>query len=294
MRVLVVGGSGFIGRYLVRRLSETLGHDVTGTFLTRPPGDDGPAWHRVDLSDNSGLEQAFRASSPDVVVHLAAMADVGTAERDPQRAWVVNADGTSAIAGLCRQQGARLVFISTEYVFDGKRGFYSEVDPPNPTTQYGRTKLAAEQELATLGDNGSIIRASIVYGWPLQRHRNFVPMLIQRLRSGLAYYAPTSVMRSPVYVEHLVEGIARLVEKGHPGTHHIAGRDWVSMYDFARAVAAEFGLEHDLVIPEGSAEASSGGDDLLGLNCARTMGLLQLEQPGLAGGLAAMRFRRSQ
>ena len=289
MRVLVIGGSGFIGRYLVRRLSGIPSHEVSATYLSRHPPEDGNSWHRLDLPDAESLEGVFLACRPEVVVHLAAMADVGTAERAPQRAQAVNVDGTAEIVRLCRRNSSRLVFMSTEYVLDGHRGPYSEDATPNPTTQYGRTKLQAEQRVEALGTSGCIVRTSIVYGWPLQEHRNFVPMLVERLRSGQPYGASTSVMRSPVYVNHLVDGIEKLVERHHPGVHHIAGRDWVSMYDFAVAVAAEFGLDRELVVPEDDAGLSSSGDDRLGLDCSRTMQMLGLEQPGLADGLAAMR-----
>ena len=212
MRVLVIGGSGFIGRYLVRRLQETPGHDVFGTFRSRPPGTEGGSWSRVELTDAAELERVFSLSSPDVVVHLAAMADVGACEREPERATAVNVAATSAIAGLCQQYEARLVFVSTEYVFDGRRGFYREDEDANPTTVYGKTKWEAEREVARLAPRWSIARTSIVYGWPLQAHRNFGPWLVERLRSGQPYYAPTDVLRTPVYVEHLVDGVARLVE----------------------------------------------------------------------------------
>ena len=302
LRVLVIGGSGFIGRYLVRSLSETKGHEVFGTFLSRPPGNDGSSWHRVELPDVGGLEQLSLASQPDVVVHLAAIADVGAAERDPRRATAVNVDATADLARLCMQRGARLVFVSTEYVFDGRRGLYSEDESPSPTTHYGRTKWEAEQEVAKLGELVSIVRTSIVYGWPLQRHRNFVPMLVERLGSGQRYGASTEVMRTPVYVEHLVEGLVELVGQDHAGIHHVAGRDWVSMYDFSLAVAEEFDLDKDLVVPEGGGpvmapDSESQGEamaaarpDRLGLDCGRTVRLLGLHPAGLAEGLSAMRL----
>ncbi|MYC37409.1 MAG: SDR family oxidoreductase [Chloroflexi bacterium] len=293
MRALVIGGSGFIGRYLVRRLAEASGNEVFGTFRSRPPGTEVGSWHRVELTDASDLERLFSLSSPDVVVHLAAMADVGACEREPERAETVNVGATSAIAGLCQQYGARLVFVSTEYVFNGRRGFYREDEDANPTTTYGRTKWEAEREVARLALRWSIVRTSIVFGWPLQAHRNFGPWLVERLRSGQSYYAPTDVLRTPVYVEHLADGIARLVEGDYAGVHHIAGSDWVSMYDFALAIADGFQLDRGLVIPaeawaQGGSDGNEGGEKL-GLDSGRTFRLLGLSQHGLFEGIAAMR-----
>ena len=288
MKILVIGGSGFIGRYLVLRLNSTPEYEVSATYLSRRPPEDGNSWHWLELPDAEALRRVFLACRPEVVVHLAAMADVGAAERDPSRARAVNIDGTAEIVRLCLHHGVRLVFVSTEYVFDGQQGPYREDDTPSPTTEYGRTKRQAEQEVEALGDMGSIVRTSIVYGWPLQRHRNFVPILVERLRNGQSYRASTSVMRSPVFVEHLVDGIEKLVAKHHPGIHHIAGRDWVNMYDFALVVAKTFDAAPDLIIPASGASGETGGADRLGLDSSRTMALLGLEQPGLAEGLAAM------
>ncbi len=288
MRVLVIGASGFIGRYLVRQLGESKRSDIWATYRSRPPAVDGNTWRQVDFADSDVLPELFRLSRPEVVVHLAAMADVGACERDPQTATSVNVDATSAIARLCRQHGSRLVFVSTEYVFDGLSGFYAEDDPPKPNTHYGRTKHEAERAVAALLDRWIIVRTSIVYGWPLQAHRNFAPWLIERLRTGHAYHGPTGVLRSPVYVEHLVDGIARLVEDDHQGVHHIAGRDRVSMYEFAAAIAEGFGLDRRLVLPD-EAAGQPGIGDRLGLDCARTMSRLGLPHLGLVEGIAALR-----
>ena len=287
MRVLIIGASGFIGRYVSRRLAAS-GHSVASAFNSRPPADDGAAWHRVEITDDAQLDALFHSSRPDAVIHLAAMADVGTAERNPQVATAVNATATESIARLSERHSARLVFVSTEYVFDGQHGPYLETAAPSPTTQYGRTKFEAEQSVAALCSRWSVLRTSIVYGWPAPGRRNFVPMLVDRLRRGEPYHGATNVYRSPVYVEHLVDGIVRIAEEAHAGIHHVAGSDWVTMYDFAVAVAVavaeKFGLDSSLVIP-----ASAPADDRLGLDCARTMSALGLPHPGLAQGLAAMR-----
>ena len=284
MRVLIIGASGFIGRYVSRRLADTAGSTVFSTYNSRPPADDGASWHRVEITDGAQLDALFAVARPQVVVHLAALADVGTAERNPEVAAAVNATATETIVRLCQRHDARLVFVSTEYVFDGLNGPYRENDPPSPNTRYGRTKFEAEQAVAALSSSWSILRTSIVYGWPAPGRRNFVPWLVERLRNGEAYHAPTNVHRSPVYVEHLVDGIERLVETKDTRVHHVAGRDWVTMYEFAVAVAEKFGLDTSLVVP-----VTDPMDDRLGLDCARTMGVLGLPHPGLAEGLAAMR-----
>ena len=286
MRVLVTGASGFIGRYLARRLDSLAGVETYCTFRSRPAGDDRNHWYQVELTDPVALDKVFGMIRPDVVVHLAAMADVGTCEREQETATAVNVGATSEIVKLCLSGGARLLFVSTEYVFDGSQGFYREDDAPNPTTHYGRTKLAAEQDVATLDAYGASLRTSIVYGWPAPGRRNFVPALADRLRRGETYQGGTGVMRSPVYLEHLVDGVARLIEAFRPGIHHLAGSDWVSMYDFARAVAAEFGLDQGLVLP---VEGATDNPDRLGLDCEQTTRRLGLESPSLAEGLATMR-----
>lgn len=247
--------------------------------------DDGASWRRVEITDGQQLQSLFAVAQPEVVLHLAAMADVGTAERNPEAALAVNVTATERIARLCERRSARLVFVSTEYVFDGRSGRYGEDDVPSPTTQYGRTKFQAEQAVATICTQRAIVRTSIVYGWPASGRRNFVPMLVDRLRTGEPYHGATDVYRSPVYVEHLVDGIVRLAEGDETGVFHVAGSDWVTMCDFGIAVAKRFALDTNLVIPDRSAPR-----DRLGLDGTRTMAALNLPYHGLHRGLDAMRL----
>ena len=291
MRILVIGASGFIGRHLARRLNAASAHDITATYRSRPPASDGSRWHQLELPDYAALERVFQQAQPELVIHLAALADVMTAEREPERAAVVNVAATSDVARLSQRYDARLLFVSTEYVFDGRRGLCREDEPPNPVTEYGRTKRQAEQDVAALTAHWSILRTSIVYGWPEPGQRNYASVLIETLRKGQPWRAPTDVYRTPIYVEHLVDAIAATAEGEVDGILHVAGADWVSMYDFALSIARAFNLDEQLLIPTDSSAKTTGNDsqDWLGLHCEATMRRLELPQPGLLEGLAAMR-----
>ena len=288
MRVLITGAGGFIGRHLTRRLGQDGGLSIAGTYRSQAPeGADGE-WHLVELADAAELHRVFRLRRPEVVVHLAAMADVGTAERERSAATAVNVKATSEIARLCALYDCRLVFVSTEYVFDGSRGFYREDDAPDPTTHYGRTKLEGEREVERMAGDWCVVRTSIVYGWPAPKRRNFVPWLLERLRAGLSHEGSPEVLRTPVYVGHLVDGIYNLAKSHQHGIHHIAGRDWVSMYDFALAVADGFEEDPTLVVPATTTTGPTN-PDRLGLDSGQTMRRLGLPHHGLAEGIAAMR-----
>lgn len=298
MRVLVVGASGFIGRHLMRHLAGAQHSVVAGTFRSRVPANDGNSWYRVEVTDPAGLECVFDAVRPEVVVHMAAMADVGTAEREPRRATAVNVGGTTLVAGLTEQHRAKLVYVSTEYVFPGATGYYPEDATPHPTTQYGSTKLEAEREVARHCSRWSVLRTSIVYGWPEPGQRNFGSWLLETLQNGNTYRARTDAYRTPAYVEHLIEGIATLAAGDDRGIFHLAGRDWVSMYEFARAIARQFDLDTNLIVPTGTEARRTpaacseqrehrGEPDLLGLNSTHTMNMLGLPHFGLVDGIRA-------
>jgi dTDP-4-dehydrorhamnose reductase len=308
---LIIGASGFIGRYLGRRLAQFSGpaggYDVTGTYRSTATASEtsagaGISWRRAEVTDPAGLGRLFEETNPEVVALLAAVADVMTAEREPERATKVNAGGAARVAALCAQYQSRLILLSTEYVFDHERGNYGEEDPTRPKFHYGYTKLAAEGEVARLAPQWSVIRTSLVYGWPIPGRRNMATVIRDRLRDGDAFDGHTNVYRTPIYVDHLVDGIVRLIEEYYPGIHHVAGGDWISMHQFAQEVAVAFGLDQRLVaatqavweLPESdgpAATVSDPGSDLLGLDCTLTMRRLGLRAYGMAEGLQEMRER---
>jgi dTDP-4-dehydrorhamnose reductase len=225
------------------------------------------------------------------------MADVGQCEREPERSTEVNARGTENIVRLCNQHRAKLVFLSTEYVFGGDRGHYREDDPPGPTTHYGQTKWEAEQVVAQHEYPWSILRTSLVYGWPPSGDReNLVTRVINALNNGRPAYGHTDMYRSPVYVEDLAEGIMKLMEEDYSGISHIAGPQWVHMGEFVDAVADVFQLDSSLVAQtEAPTEGTSGSrPNLLGLDSTQTINRLGIQPLDMVSGLEKMRTSRRE
>ena len=294
-RLLIIGASGFIGQHLLQRLQSFPEHQVSGTYHTTMPQIQGCSWHQVDVTDPEQLGEVFQLTRPEVVAHLAAMADVNQCQRMPQQSIEINVRGTEYITRLCALHRAKLVFLSTEYVFSGDQGYYREDDSPQPTTHYGQTKWEAEQAVAREAERWSILRTSLVYGWPMAANRsNLVTRLLESLRSRRPFYGYTDMYRSPVYVEDVVGGIIKLVQGDYPGVHHVAGPEWVNIGEFARAVAEVFDLNQDalMLVPAPSEEMDNPRPRRLGLDSTRTVRLLGIQPVDMVSGLKQMQIKK--
>lgn len=294
-RVLVIGGSGFIGQHLVRRLAALPHHQVSGTYNSRNPQIEGSDWYQADVTDYQGLEDVFRRAPPEVVVHLAAMADVGQCEKESELATKVNLNGTQNVTSLCDHYGARLIYLSTEYVFDGQHGNYRESDEPAPNTHYGLTKHQAEQVVARPSGPWNVIRTSLVYGWPVWAGgANLVTRVVDTLSSGRTAYGYTDMYRSPIYVEDLAEGMLRVIEGDHTGVSHLAGPQWAHMGQFVLAISESFGLDSQLVVQTPSSTQGESGSrpSRLGLDSARSWDRLEMQPRDMASGLGEMQLSR--
>lgn len=296
-RVLIVGASGFIGQHLVRRLTVSSGYQISGTCNSIVPEIENCRWIQADLTDRRQMEETFHLARPDLVVHLAAMADVNQCESEPGRATQMNVGGTENVVSISAEYRARLVYLSTEYVFGGDQGHYSESDSPKPTTHYGQTKWEAEQAVARYSYPWSIVRTSLVYGWhPRADRANLVSRVIDSLSHGRPAYGYTDMYRSPVYVEDLVEGTMKVMGEDYTGISHIAGPEWVHMGEFVHAVAQVFNLDNSLVVEtEAPTDGASGSrPNLLGLDSTQTLRRLGFQPQDMVSGLKDMQTRRRE
>ncbi|NPA97683.1 MAG: dTDP-4-dehydrorhamnose reductase [Crenarchaeota archaeon] len=246
MRVFVTGGSGLLGHRIVEELSRR-GHEVIATYNRTSPrlGVDGVKWVRIDISDAVAIEDALLKARPDAVIHAAAYTDVDGCEVEKDRAWRVNVVATRSIVRACRVVKSYLIYISTDYVFDGSKGMYSESDIPSPINYYGLTKLVAEEIVKSSDLLYTIVRPSAIYGVGPGK-ANFATFVADRLMRGEEVPAVSDQYVSPTLNSALARAVAEIVEMRPMGVLHVAGNR-MSRYEFAVALARALGANEGLI-----------------------------------------------
>lgn len=297
-RVLVTGASGLVGQAVAARLAALPGADVLATARDerRLDGVRSGGTARLDVTDANGIERLFQDFTPRVVVHCAGTSQVEACEADREACWALNVDATAALAAACRRHGARLVLMSTDFVFDGAAGPYGETARPSPTGTYGRTKLAAENALrASRLTDWAVVRTTLVVGAPAgDRVRgDFVRWLVGELSAGRRVRIAGDQWRTPTYDRDLADGVARVVRFGKKGLFHIAGREWTTPLDVARLAADVFDLDARLIQPATTAELHPGAPRPLraGLLILRAETELGYRPRPLRAALADLRSR---
>jgi dTDP-4-dehydrorhamnose reductase len=239
VRILVTGAAGMLGHALVPVLEEQ--HQVIP--LTRKDG---------DLSDEVAARAAFQTQQADLVIHLAAFTDVDGCELDPQKAKAWNEIATLNVAKASKRLGAAMLYISTDYVFDGRsKRPYREDDPPNPLNVYGRTKLRGEEHVQQTLDHSFIVRTSWLFG---PHGKNFVSTILRLAREKSELRIVNDQQGSPTYTRHLAQRLAELVMTREYGIHHLTGGGSCTWYEFARKIVDRAGIERVQVTPVTSRE----------------------------------------
>ena len=218
-----------LGRDLVRAAALT-NHEVTATTRVE-----------CDVTDRSAVDRAVRHARPDVVINCAAYTDVDGAERDPEAALRVNADGARNVAAAAAEREAAVLYVSTDYVFDGRKGSaYVESDEPNPLSSYGASKLAGEVDTAVVNPQHYIVRSSWLFG---TAGPNFVTTMLDLGERESQVVVVRDQVGSPTYTAHLAEGLVRLIATQAFGLHHMAAGGQCSWYDFAVAIFEQAGVD---------------------------------------------------
>ena len=255
-RILITGANGLLGQALVAQFSRLTRYDVLATGHNP-----GPRFRRascgyvpLDVTQMASIRHLFLDFAPTGVINCAALTDVDRCEVDRETCWKINAEAVEVLARRCRKSGARFLQVSTDFVFDGRSGPYSEKSRPQPVNTYGKAKLAGENAAREAGrDRWTVIRTSVVYGAGdgLPRN-NFALWVLGELSHGKTIRVFTDQIRTPTYAPDLARCIEHIVHFGKTGVYHVSGRDCVSMHAFAHAIADAFDLDCALIEPTDS------------------------------------------
>lgn len=222
MRILVTGASGQLG-YDVERELERRGIEHLGTSS-----------RELDITDRAAVEHLMQSYRPDAVVHCAAYTKVDLAEDEPERCWAVNADGTRNMAAACRKTGAKLLYISTDYVFPGTgERSYETGDPTGPVNTYGRSKLAGELAVQSLLEKYFIVRISWVFG---KNGNNFVKTMLRLAETKAELSVVCDQIGSPTYTADLAPLLCDMVQTERYGVYHATNEGTCAWSEFAEAI----------------------------------------------------------
>ncbi len=287
---MVVGASGLLGQHMMSAGNE-LGLAMTGTYNTVKEGIPGAI--QMDITDPDSVSRGLEAACPELVVLCAAMTNVDQCEREPDAAYKVNMEGTLNVAAECRSSGAKLVYISTDYVFNGLKGMrYHEFEPVDPLSIYAKSKLEGERVTLDAGRGNLVCRVSVVYGWNrVSGKSNFVTWIVDSLRNGREVRLYDDQYVSPTYAPSAARDILELGLGKLKGVCHTSGPDCLSRYEIGTMVAEVFGLDASLLKAVSTAEmpllAKRPAVSCLGVDLAES----ELGRPmtGLRQGLELMK-----
>jgi dTDP-4-dehydrorhamnose reductase len=246
MKVLVTGANGIIGKNVAKALTKISDIEVYATSLKKLSIDNATIFTSNLLIADINL--MIDEIHPDVVVHCAAISSPDACEVDRYACHRLNVELTKRLLSACIDYNAHLVFLSTDFVFDGKKGNYSEEDTTNPVNYYGESKLEAEKIICRSTENHTIIRTSLVYGYETKLSRpNIVSRVIDNLQKGKPYKVPTDQIRKPTYVCDLAYAIAQICINKPKGIFHISGDEEITVSNFARKIAKALQLDESLI-----------------------------------------------
>ena len=245
-RILITGANGMLGQRTIFNLALAKNYELLGVSLEDEAVFSNVDYKCVDLTNRDDFKQVVYNFCPDFIINTAAFTNVDLSETERETAWKVNVKGVEYVAEAARVIDAHVIHISTDYVFDGKRGPYSEKSRTNPLGYYGRTKLASENVLNTSGVFNTIIRTNVLFGIADSRP-DFVRWVVSSLRAGKEIRIVTDQINKPTFIDDLVQAISKIIEFKKYGLYNIGGREFLSRYDFTIKIADYFQLDKSLI-----------------------------------------------
>ncbi|MCJ7813419.1 SDR family oxidoreductase [bacterium] len=284
-KILITGGSGLVGGTAVNHARGKW--DVYTTTHQHPFSLPGVHVLSLNLTEPDEIRRIIKAISPDVVIHCAALSDLDDCEKKPDLCFRINARATEIIAKLCSEISCRLIYISTDMVFDGRRGRYCESDKTRPINLYGKAKLEGEESVKAFCQNHVIARSALDYGRPVMKGNSFSEKILNRIQNGETVTLFKDQFRTPIWVENLSRALLELAELTFIGTIHLGGRDRVDRYTFGLKLAELKNLSKTLIVPARMKDVQTGAPRPLDVSfdTSKAQHLLKTELLGYREGL---------
>lgn len=251
MRILLTGSNGFLGQKLIDKLVDTepnIALLALSKRENRNPNTKGYAFRSCDLVNFTKFEQLVTTFRPTHIIHTAALTSVEVCEKETDLCQLINVEVVGKLAAYCKRENVHLTFLSTDFVFDGADGPYTEDETPNPLNAYGRSKWQAEQLIQQSGCEAAILRTILVYGVIADQNRsNFVLWVKRSLEAQQSIQVVDDQWRMPTWVDDLAEACIRACKQQATGIFHISSEDLFSVYEIALEVADHWELDKQLI-----------------------------------------------
>ncbi len=250
MRVLLTGSNGLLGQAVTSIFSRESDIELIQTSAEEKSYlDYGYPYKTLDITVKEDVKKIIEFYEPEIVINCAAYTNVDKCETEREFSWKINVDGVKNLIIAARRSDSKIIHFSTDYIFDGKNGPYSEVSVPNPISFYGREKLASENAIVTSDIKYTVIRTLVLYGIGNNVKPNFALWMLEELRNNRPVNIVTDQISNVTMIDDLAFGTLKIVEKGCTGIYNIAGSDILSRFDFAMKMCEVFKLNKELVIP---------------------------------------------
>lgn len=238
-----------LGQRLVEFYVRQQGIQLLSCSVEEEPVFEGSEYRQIDLTKREEVKDLVYDFYPDVIINAAAYTNVDLSETEREQAWKTNVKGVEYIAEVSRVIDSHIIHISTDYIFNGTKGPYSEKDKPNPLGYYARTKLASENVLRISGTFYTILRTNVLYGIAHNSRPDFVRWVVNSIRSGKHIKIVTDQFNNPTFIDDMVQAISKVIEYKKFGVYNIGGKEFLSRYEFTMKIADFFKLDKSMITP---------------------------------------------
>lgn len=248
-RILVVGSNGMLGQSVITLLKNNSKYELLLASLEDNSVEENISYLKVDIGNKKAVKKMLLDFYPDYVLNFAAFTNVDKCETEKELCWNANVNALEYLAKYCVPTNSQLIHISSDYVFDGKNGPYSENDLPNPISYYGRSKLAGENVIKRFNIPSTIIRTNVLFGATKHGRPDFVKWVVDSLKKKNKINIVTDQYNNPTFLDDFSLMIKTIIDESRTGLYHIGGSEQLNRFEFTKKITDYFSLDFELVTP---------------------------------------------